>query len=141
MNRQLSPKHIATALSTALILILATGEARAWDTSLYAPASRLSAGRWMKVSVEHDGLYQISASTLRSWGFGDISKVRVYGYGGRRQSDVLSESTYHDDLPEVQSIATNNGIIFYGVGAGEWLTDSQGTYYNQNDYSTPAIIS
>ncbi len=135
MNRQLSPKHIATALSTALILILATGEARAWDTSLYAPASRLSAGRWMKVSVEHDGLYQISASTLRSWGFGDISKVRVYGYGGRRQSDVLSESTYHDDLPEVQSIATNNGIIFYGVGAGEWLTDSQGTYYNQNDYS------
>ena len=38
-------------------------------------------------------------------------------------------------MPEVQSIATNNGIIFYGVGAGEWLTDSQGTYYNQNDYS------
>lgn len=135
MNRQLSAKHIAAALTTAIIILLSPCVASAWDTSLYAPSSRLSTGRWMKVSVESDGLYQISASTLRSWGFGDVSKVRVYGYGGRRQGDILSVNTYIDDLPEVQSITSNGGIIFYGIGAGEWVTDSQGQYYRQNDYS------
>lgn len=135
MNRQLSPKHTAAALTAAIIMIFIPGIARAWDTSLYTSSSRLSTGRWMKVSIESDGLYQISASTLRSWGFGDASKVRVYGYGGRRQSDVLSTATYRDDLPEVQCVTSNGGIIFYGIGAGEWVRDSQGEYYRQNDYS------
>ena len=90
----------------------------------------------MKVAVETDGLYMISASTLRSWGFTDINKVHVYGYGGHRLPDKLSLATYTDDIPQVQSVVTDRGLIFYGVGAGEWANSLRNhTYYKQNDYS------
>lgn len=113
--------------------------ASAFSPETYTETSRLATGRWMKVSVETDGLYMIPASTLRSWGFSDMERVRVYGYGGHRLPDILSEQTYKDDLPEVQTIVTDAGIIFYGLGAGEWLraaTSGNNYYYKHNDYAT-----
>ena len=87
----------------------------------------------MKISVPSDGLYFISASTLRSWGFGNPERVRVCGYGGRRLPQILDRKTYTDDIPDVRTFATPSGIVFYGLGAGEWSAD--GSYYLQNDYS------
>ena len=113
----------------------------AFPTECYAKNSVLAQGRWMKVSVDADGIYMIPTSTLRSWGFSDLSKVRVYGYGGRRLPDVLDKDTYTDDLPEVQSRLTDRGLVFYALGAGEWdyvSVPSVGKhlYYRQNDYSS-----
>lgn len=127
MNRLIA---IIIALLPALLLPLRTS---AWEAEAYAQTSKLATGRWMKVRVPSDGLYYISASTLRSWGFGDLSRVRICGYGGRRLPQILDRSTYTDDIPEVQTFTTSTGIIFYGLGAGEWSAD--GTYYLQNDYS------
>lgn len=47
-------------------------------------------------------------------GFSNPSKVNIYGYGGTRLSEYLSE--YVDDLPMIQCLHTSRGIIFYGVG-------------------------
>lgn len=127
MNRLLA---IIIALLPAALLPVHTS---AWEAEAYAQTSKLATGRWMKVRVPSDGLYHISSSTLRSWGFGDLSRVIICGYGGRRLPQILDRSTYTDDIPEVQTFTTSSGIVFYGLGAGEWSAD--GTYYLQNDYS------
>lgn len=103
----------------------------------YAPASVLASGHWVKIAVESDGMYLIPNARLRAWGFSDPSKVVIRGYGGRRLSDELSAATYTDDLPAVQSVVTDKGILFYGVGAGMWKESQQNGYfyYRQSDYS------
>ena len=83
----------------AAISLLRAPEAAALPLSHYADNSVLAQGRWIKIRVDNDGLYRIPTATLRTWGFTDLSKVRVFGYGGARISDVLSETEYTDDLP------------------------------------------
>ena len=58
--------------------------AAALPVETYAASSVLASGRWVKVSVPQTGLYAIPASTLSSWGFRDLSRARVYGYGAFR---------------------------------------------------------
>ena len=119
------------------LIIAGAAPAYAFDTKVYADESRLATGRWMKVAVDEDGLYMIPNSTLRQWGFANAADVMVFGYGGRRLSDVLLEDEYLDDIPQVQSVVTDKGIVFYGVGPLERETSPQGTsYYLQNDYSS-----
>jgi len=109
----------------------------AFNTDVYAPASVLSSGNWVKVSVNASGLYRIPASTLRSWGFTDPSSVRIYGYGGNQLSDVLTTSTYIDDLPLVQSDNSPEGVTFYAVGPEQWSRQQSGMWiHSLNQFST-----
>lgn len=121
---------------TFILALLPTAEANAFPTDLYAPASALSTGNWMKISVSQTGIHFISAQTLRSWGFSDISKVRIHGYGGCRLPDLLESGTFKDDLPEVAAYRTPAGIYFYGVGVISWSKVSSYTYQVYNPYST-----
>jgi hypothetical protein len=112
-------------------------QAKALDLSTYADNSVLSEGKWVKIGVETNGLYIISTSTLRSWGFSDPSRVRIYGYGGKRIGNALSAANYVDDLPLVQSVCTGKGVVFYGVGAGEWVASATKRYHwDTNVYTT-----
>lgn len=106
VNRQI---HILIFLITAIA-------ANALDLSGYAASSRLASGKWRKVSVSESGMHFISKAQLKSWGFNDPAKVIVAGYGAAGIPDLLSASTYIDDLPEVQCEYTPDGIYFYAVG-------------------------
>lgn len=129
--------HSIRNIFLSLILLFAgAGSVRAFDNSAYTESSVLASGRWVKVGVETDGLYMIPASTLRAWGFSDFSRVRIFGYGGHRLTDDLSADKYIDDLPLVQTVTTDRGIVFYGLGANETVTERSGAIYiKQNDYS------
>jgi len=119
------------------ILVAATGVLMAFEPSAYTSASVLASGKWVKVSVETDGLYAITAAKLRSWGFSDINRVVIRGYGGHRLADELSEAKYIDDLPAVPAVIDGNSLVFYGLGGGEWKSLSGvRTYYRPNDYSS-----
>ena len=102
----------------------------------YADNSALSQGNWMKIRVDTDGLYRIPTATLRSWGFRDLSRVRVFGYGGARISNVLSAEEYIDDLPLAPCELTDRGLVFYGVAGGDWQTVQGYRHYDQNPYSS-----
>jgi len=121
-------------IATAIVL-LSPEKASALPAEQYAENSVLSQGRWIKVRVEADGLYRIPTSTLHSWGFKDYSRVRVFGYGGARISNVLSETEYIDDLPMAPCEMTDRGLVFYGVGGGSWQTVRDYRHYEQNPYS------
>ncbi len=88
----------------------------AFDAENYTTQSKLANGKWVKISVPQSGLYLISNADIRKCGFSDPSAVRVMGYGGQRIDDVLSLSTYIDDLIAPVQEATSRGIVFYANG-------------------------
>ena len=75
-------------LTLAVISLLSAPQAAAFESSHWAQSSVLSEGKWVKVSLTESGVYLIPLADLRAWGFSDPSRVRVYGYGGRRISDM-----------------------------------------------------
>jgi hypothetical protein len=48
----------------------------------YAANSVLSAGKWLKISIDESGVFKIPYSTLTEWGFSSPAQVRLFGYGG-----------------------------------------------------------
>ncbi len=99
-----------------LLLCGSWQQACAFTTDYYATNSRLSTGRWVKISVDQSGMYLLSEQQIRQWGFSDPSKVKVYGYGAMRQPDRLSND-FLDDLPQNPSeYISGKGIVFFGEG-------------------------
>lgn len=110
--------HKFPALVTAVLAALCALTATALPLDRYAAESRLASGDWVKISVDESSMYLLTESRLRQLGFSDPSKVRVFGYGGDRLPEVLDETTYADDLPEVPSVyVAGKGVVFYGRGS------------------------
>ncbi|MCM1522178.1 MAG: type IX secretion system sortase PorU [Muribaculaceae bacterium] len=125
-------------LTIIAVVLLSAASASAFAPDAWASSSVLAEGRWVKISVSETGMHMISLSDLRSWGFSTPSKVRIYGYGGRRISDQFTAENHVDDLPMVQSELTSRGIVFYGVATDTRIeaTPNGQHYYSLNPYST-----
>ena len=125
-------------LAALLVLVAAVTAGHAFSLDRYAANSVLSSGRWVKVSVSESGLYTIPASALRSWGLGSAKDVRVHGYGALRPVDRLTESSYVDDLPQVQTHVTDRGdLVFWANGPLTWRSPVANRYVGvQNLYTT-----
>ena len=102
----------------------------------YAEHSVLQSGTWAKIRIPKSGIYQLSNSFIRSCGFSDISKVKLYGYGGGLQPESLTGDYLiaTDDLKEVPTCTVGGRKIFYGVGPVTWESDSATTRI-RNNYS------
>ena len=119
-----------------LAVLLSATDAAALSLEQYAATSRLASGQWVKISVPATGMYCIPTAALREYGFSDVTKVRVYGYGGRRIDDELTADSYADDLPMVQSELTDKGLVFYGVGADTRVLNDSYYFHNENSIYT-----
>ena len=110
----------------------AAGEGR------YVENSKLANGRWFKISITEDGLYQISRSTLLNMGFSNPNNVHLYGYGGHLLPELIREGTHHDDLVEVPLYynSQTDSWIFWGNGLLYWNGDTRviNTYARQACY-------
>ena len=95
--------------------------------------SLLSSGKWVKISVPKEGIYQLTPSKLSSMGFSDPSKVRLYGYG----LELLPETDIQnidDDLTEIPLWRKSNGaLLFYGCGTTRW--------YHSDNSSSPIVFT
>lgn len=90
--------------------------------SRYASNSVLATGRWAKIRVPSDGVYQLTESLVRQAGFSSLAKVKIYGYGGHLQNEQLvgSELQELDDLKEVPTCTIGGHRLFYGRGPVSW---------------------
>lgn len=123
--------HILIGLCSLLPL-----RGQAVNADAYASASRLSAGTWVKVSVPESGVYAITERQLAAWGFSDLSKVRVHGYGAAPIPEMLDDKAYVDDLPQVQTMVDGDRLVFYGVGPESWTISADGTAVNNPNIYT-----
>lgn len=103
----------------------------------WAEQSVLASGKWVKIRVEEEGVYELTASKLAAMGFPDIDKVKVYGYGGRIVPEAWTftgSGRTPDDLCEVALYRKSNSVLFFAEGTvrwtwnaamGEWLHEQQ----------------
>ena len=102
----------------------------------YADNSVLSTGRWAKIRVPATGVYQLSEALIRKAGFTDLSKVKIYGYGGHLQNEKLTEADLiaYDDLKELATCTVNGRRLFYAKGPVSWASAGDVTRI-RNPYS------
>ena len=125
-----------------LTLLFAMMPKASWADHTWADHSALSKGTWVKIALTEgkDGVYAISYSQLRNWGFSNPSQVGVYGYGGHTLTESF-RSQHIDDVPEVAALHddANQRILFYGRGLIEWTYNtSNGFVQRQHPYATTA---
>ena len=73
----------------------------------------LATGRWVKVSVDTTGIYEISYQRLRALGFQDPSKVSAYGCGGIVAADHSLGSAFGDGLAPAPAMHTDDGRLLF----------------------------
>lgn len=102
----------------------------------YAEHSVLSKGKWAKIRVSSSGIHQLTASTIKSAGFSDLSKVRIYGYGGYLVPEVLTDEYLrdYDDLKEIPTCTVGDKKLFYAKGSVYWDSKDSRTRV-RNPYS------
>ena len=119
------------------------------EKARYAAHSVLSQGKWVKIRVKEEGVYSLTPSFLSSQGFHDISKIKVYGYGGRVENDVINYdndvNSDYDDLEEVPLYRRANDVIFYAEGTRRWsaltLNTSVGVYTSKQQNNPYSLYS
>lgn len=123
-------------LYTLFILLAMAFTANA--QSRYAEHSVLSKGKWVKIRVKKEGVYQLTKSELSKMGFANPDKVRLYGYN----LPVLPEAKIEeidDDLSEIPLFRKSDGTaLFYSCGTTHWTSKSYTTpnfQHKNNPYS------
>lgn len=100
----------------------------------YADSSLLAHGKWVKIRVSETGVHRITYAELRSMGFADPSKVRMFGQGGQ----MLSERNIQDcvdDLKEVPLYRGDSYCLFYAHGTVKWTRSGNSFVHSQNTYA------
>lgn len=100
-------------------LILSMPLSIALNGDFFAKQSKLSSGKWVKISLEENGVYEITYDELREMGFSNPEKVGVYGKGGEiMDEEFLSagEKVYYDDIEPIVVLHRDNKLFFYGQG-------------------------
>lgn len=106
--------------------------------------SVLSKGKWVKITVKESGVYELSYSTLKEFGFTNPEKVKIYGKGGNVMSENLMLERM-DDLEQTPTMHKNNKIYFYtkGISRDSIRTTSDGIrifYPKTNPYSKTGAL-
>ena len=92
----------------------------------YAAHSVLSSGHWAKIRVSETGFYHLTDALIRKAGFKNPKKVKIYGYGGELQPEVLTGEyiTETDDLKEVVTCTINGKRLFHASGPVSWASNT-----------------
>lgn len=105
-------------------------------SSRYASSSVLATGRWAKIRVPETGIYRLTDELVRRAGFTDASSVKLYGYGGALQRELITEDALvsTDDLQEVPTCTVNGQRLFHAQGPVSWSSETTLTR-TRNPYS------
>ena len=101
----------------------------------YTETSVLSSGKWVKIRVSKEGIYQLSDAQLKNAGFSNPSKVKLYGYGGQLLPETFNFSDKNaliDDLNEVPLYRREGSSLFFAEGLTTWTSN---TKFKTNTFS------
>ncbi len=115
-------------LAAAIIMTLSIC-AQSSHADRYADHSLLASGRWVKIRVSGEGVYQITRSQLTRMGFTNPDKVCLYGYNMPILPETELESM-SDDMTEIPLCRRSDGsLLFYSLGTVRW---SRKSYYSSD---------
>lgn len=132
-------KFLFNILGVIAIAIATTFSAQAFSAANYASNSKLATGKWVKIAVPENGIYQITFDELAQMGFSNPQSVRIYGSGGHAIGEVLDNSQI-DDLKPIPFKVFDNKICFYGCGVVKYtLSTPTGTPHYTREINSYAV--
>lgn len=100
-------------ISLPVIILLALLGFNSAAVNYVEPSSSvLSSGKWVKIRVDSDGVYQLTESQLAALGFSDPEAVNVYGYN----PTLLLTHNFNSipaDLNQIPSLYSAGKLVFY----------------------------
>lgn len=125
----INTKRFYTLLYIIVTLTLAVNA-----QSRYAEHSKLATGKWVKIRVQNEGIYQLTPTVLKNMGFSNPSNVSLYGYN----LPILPEANIEnlsDDLTEIPAFRKSDGtMLFYSCGTTLWKrSNSTSAYTHRNN--------
>ena len=103
--------------------------------------SPLASGHWAKVAIDTTGVYELSYDELRSLGFGNPERVRVYGSGGVEAANHSFSAVYGHGFSPAPSMHTDDGrVLFFGEGPVRVVPGTSGymtlsrKFYDDNSF-------
>ncbi len=139
--------HLTPSVTTVTRQTRTTSLRVAAPEERWTNSSVLSSGKWVKIRVAREGIYELTPELLRSMGFEAPERVKVYGYGGLLQDEgfdfaipnpaTLNSST-PDDLVEMPTLRRSSGILFWAEGTLRWNYNesTRRWVHTNNHYST-----
>lgn len=119
MNKVIN-RHRVRVLLTAvgmLAFALSAGAAIPRPTLSYSGESVMRYGKWVRVSTDREGIYQITYDQLRAMGFNNPKEVKVYGLGGTALTGHSFKAALPDDMAPTAMLHTADGrVLFYADG-------------------------
>lgn len=102
--------------------------------SRYAAHSKLATGKWVKIRVTDEGVYQLTNADLKNMGFSNPAKVCLFGYNLPFLPEAKIEEL-DDDLTEIPLYRKADGtLLFYSCGTTLWSRqDEASTYTHRNN--------
>lgn len=76
--------------------------------------------RWVRIAIERTGLYVLTESQLRAWGFADPKRVGVYGTGGAMLPEDLS-LLRERHLSQTPIYIAGDKRYFFAQGTTRWV--------------------
>jgi hypothetical protein len=122
-------------IDTYCISFIPQNTLAAADVRLKSSAnSPLASGRWVRLEVGATGVQKISGADLKSYGFSDVSSLRIFGGTGAELSRLNAERLNY--LPEFPLAVSKSGavfadtdyVLFYAQAAGGHLLTADGHY-------------
>lgn len=123
-------------------------------TERYASSSVLASGSWAKIRVPSTGVFELTDAVIKTAGFTDLSKVKIYGYGGNMIPETLSGEylAEYDDLEEIPTSIVNGKRLFWANGPVSWASNTTslrtrnpysqyGYYFITQNSATPKTIT
>lgn len=109
------------------------------DAASQTKHSVLASGKWVKVRIKDSGIKMLTKSALSSMGFSDMSKIAVYGNGGK-ELPLENSASRIDDLAKLPVIRRDDAILFYAQGTTIWEYNAAYDIYDftqneQDEYS------
>lgn len=92
------------------------------NSDTYTSRSVLAKGSWAKIMVSETGIHKLTADVIRRAGFSNLSKVKIYGYGGALVPECLTQEYLKetDDLKEVPTCTVGGEKYFFAQGPVSW---------------------
>lgn len=119
----------------------------------HSESSVLSVGRWVKIRTQQTGIHVLTNAALNQMGFNDLANVAIFGGSGVQLSFSNADSRA-DDLVQLPTMQTSNGLLFYAENTQKWsytettsrfeCSSHQGSEYNYyfiTDSRTPLSMS
>ena len=110
------------------MLVTAAPGVLALSPSVYPQHSPTASGRWVHVTTDSEGVYQMTDAQLREMGFDDPARVHVWSSDALAKSKHLYSEELATPLRQVPSMRTADGrLLFYGCAAARVSAPSTAT--------------